>query len=37
MQTFAEKAFNALNQLSLPEERKQYLRNFADSLLIREK
>jgi geranylgeranyl diphosphate synthase type II len=37
MQTFAEQAFNALNQLSLPEERKQYLRNFADSLLIREK
>lgn len=37
MQTFAEKAFDALNQLSLPEERKQYLRNFADSLLIREK
>jgi len=37
MQTFAEQAFTALNQLSLPEERKQYLRNFADSLLIREK
>jgi geranylgeranyl diphosphate synthase type II len=37
MQTFAEKAFTALSQLSLPEERKLYLRNFADSLLIREK
>jgi geranylgeranyl diphosphate synthase type II len=37
MQTFADKAFEALDQISLPEDRKQYLRNFADGLMVREK
>jgi geranylgeranyl diphosphate synthase type II len=37
MQTFANKAFEALDQISLPEDRKQYLRNFADGLMVREK
>ena len=36
MQTYAEKAFNALDMINLPEENKQYLRNFADGLLVRE-
>jgi geranylgeranyl diphosphate synthase, type II len=37
MQQFAQKAFDALDQLSLPIERKQYLRNFADGLMVRER
>lgn len=37
MQEFADKAFEALNQINLPEDRKQYLRNFADGLMVREK
>lgn len=37
MQTFADKAFEALDWISLPEDRKQYLRNFADGLMVREK
>jgi geranylgeranyl diphosphate synthase type II len=37
MQEFADKAFEALDQISLPEDRKQYLRNFADGLMVREK
>jgi len=36
MQAYAEKAFKALEQINLPEENKQYLRNFADGLLVRE-
>jgi len=36
MQTYAEKAFAALDQINLPEESKQYLRDFADGLLVRE-
>jgi geranylgeranyl diphosphate synthase type II len=36
MQTYAERAFNALDDINLPEERRQYLRQFADSLLVRE-
>lgn len=36
MQAYAEKAFIALEQISLPEESKQYLRDFADGLLVRE-
>jgi geranylgeranyl diphosphate synthase type II len=34
--TLAERAFNALGNINLPEERRQYLRQFADSLLVRE-
>jgi geranylgeranyl diphosphate synthase type II len=36
MQNYAEKAFKALDQLNLSEDRKQYLRDFADGLLVRE-
>lgn len=36
MQTYAEKAFDALDQINLSEDRRQYLRQFADSLLVRE-
>jgi geranylgeranyl diphosphate synthase type II len=36
MQAYAEKAFEALDQINLPEESKQYLRDFADGLLVRE-
>jgi geranylgeranyl diphosphate synthase type II len=36
MQAYAEKAFEALEKINLPEESKQYLRNFADGLLVRE-
>jgi geranylgeranyl diphosphate synthase type II len=36
METHAEKAFGALEQISLPARQKQYLRNFADGLLVRE-
>jgi geranylgeranyl diphosphate synthase type II len=36
MQEFADKAFNYLEKLAIPEANKQYLRNFADGLLVRE-
>ena len=36
METFADKAFMALDAINLPEAQKQYLRNFADGLLVRE-
>jgi len=36
MQAFAEKAFVALDAINLPEAQKQYLRDFADGLLVRE-
>ena len=36
MQQYADKAFDALDVINLPEEHKQYLRNFADGLLVRE-
>lgn len=36
MRSFADKAFAALEAISLPEDHKQYLRDFADSLLVRE-
>jgi len=36
MKAYAEKAFKALEQINLPEENKQYLRDFADGLLVRE-
>ena len=36
MHTYADKAFAALDKLNLPEENKQYLRDFADGLLVRE-
>ena len=36
MQAYAEKAFEALDQINLPEDSKQYLRDFADGLLVRE-
>jgi len=36
MQTYAEKAFDALEKINLPEQNKQYLRKFADSLMVRE-
>jgi len=36
MQTYADKAFTALDAINLPEDHKQYLRDFADGLLVRE-
>lgn len=36
MHTYADKAFKALDDINLPEERRQYLRQFSDSLLVRE-
>jgi geranylgeranyl diphosphate synthase type II len=36
MQGYADKAFKALDSINLPDSHKQYLRNFADGLLIRE-
>ena len=36
MNSHAEKAFIALEKISLPEDKKHYLRNFADGLLVRE-
>ncbi|HTD40603.1 MAG TPA: polyprenyl synthetase family protein [Mucilaginibacter sp.] len=36
MQTYADKAFVALNAISLPDAHKQYLRDFADGLMVRE-
>jgi len=36
MQTYADKAFEALEKINLPEQNKQYLRNFADGLMVRE-
>lgn len=36
MQAYTDKAFEALNAINLPEAHKQYLRNFADGLLVRE-
>ena len=36
METYADKAFAALDAITLPEDHKQYLRNFADGLLVRE-
>jgi geranylgeranyl diphosphate synthase, type II len=36
MQAYADKAFIALDAINLPEEQKQYLRDFADGLMVRE-
>jgi len=36
METYADKAFFELNKINLPETHKQYLRDFADGLLVRE-
>ena len=36
MQAYADKAFEALEKINLPAENKQYLHDFADSLLVRE-
>ncbi|MDB5144655.1 MAG: isoprenyl synthetase [Mucilaginibacter sp.] len=36
MQSYADKAFTALDAISLPDEHKQYLRDFADGLMVRE-
>jgi geranylgeranyl diphosphate synthase type II len=36
METHANKAFEALEAINLPDDRKQYLRYFADGLLVRE-
>jgi len=36
MQKYADQAFEALEKINLPEENKQYLRDFADSLMVRE-
>ena len=36
MQANADKAFAALDAINLPESHKQYLRDFADGLLVRE-
>ncbi len=36
MQAYAEQAFLALDAIDLPEDHKQYLRDFADGLLVRE-
>jgi geranylgeranyl diphosphate synthase type II len=36
MQSYADKAFQALEEVTLPETHKQYLRNFANGLMVRE-
>jgi geranylgeranyl diphosphate synthase type II len=36
MQAYADKAFAALDAINQPEDRKQYLRDFADGLMVRE-
>ena len=36
MQAYADKAFSALDAITLPDDHKQYLRDFADGLMIRE-
>jgi geranylgeranyl diphosphate synthase type II len=36
MQAYTDKAFEALEAINLPESHKQYLRDFADGLLVRE-
>ncbi|MDB5031201.1 polyprenyl synthetase family protein [Mucilaginibacter sp.] len=36
MHAYADKAFGALEKINLPEENKQYLRDFADGLMVRE-
>ena len=36
MQAHTKKAFEALDDISLPDNHKQYLRDFADGLLVRE-
>lgn len=36
MQYYADKAFAALDAINLPEQHKQYLRDFADGLMVRE-
>ncbi|MEO6851080.1 MAG: polyprenyl synthetase family protein [Mucilaginibacter sp.] len=36
MQNYTEKAFQALDAINLPDEQKQYLRDFADGLMVRE-
>lgn len=36
MQSYADKAFEALSKINLPEDHKQYLQHFADGLLVRE-
>jgi len=36
MQAYADQAFTALDAIDLPEEHKQYLRDFADGLMVRE-
>jgi geranylgeranyl diphosphate synthase type II len=36
MHEYADKAFEALEKINLPEENKQYLRDFADSLMVRD-
>jgi len=33
---YADKAFKALDEINLPEDHKQYLRDFADGLMVRE-
>jgi len=36
MHAYADKAFRALDAINLPDDHKQYLRNFADGLMVRE-
>lgn len=36
MHEFADKAFKALDAINLPDDHKQYLRDFADGLMVRE-
>ncbi len=36
MQAYADKAFEALEAINLPDDHKQYLRDFADGLMVRE-
>lgn len=36
MNAYADIAFKALDAITLPEDRKQYLRDFADSLMVRD-
>ena len=36
MHKYADRSFKALDDLALPQEKKEYLRSFADSLMVRE-
>ena len=36
MHKYADQAFRSLDLINIPEDHKQYLRDFADGLMVRE-